>query len=77
MFRQFSTPANAHRQAVVNLSLGFDAGHMEAEDRAHLDAVLPRFIRALAANDTLIVAAAGNGGEYGDPVSTPASFREA
>lgn len=76
MFRQFSTRANAHRQAVVNLSLGFDPGKMETEDREYLDVVLPRFIRALAAKDTVIVAAAGNGGAYGEPVSTPASFDE-
>ena len=76
LFQQFSKRGNAHRQTVVNLSLGFDPGRIKPEDREYLDDVLPRFIQALAAHDTLMVAAAGNGALRGGAVTVPARFDE-
>ena len=76
MVRLFGTSANSHRQAVVNLSLGFERDQLTETEARYVDNVMSRFIRALAATDVLVVAAAGNGGRQGRPVCSPADFKD-
>ena len=76
MVRLFGTSANRNRQAVVNLSLGFERNQMTQTEVAYVDDFLTRFIRTLSATDVLVVAAAGNGGRQGRPVCIPANFKD-
>jgi serine protease AprX len=73
MFRLFSSSANRHRPAVVNLSLGFSRDELTPEEAQWVDEGISRMLRALTVNDVLVVAAAGNGGLKGQPVTFPAS----
>lgn len=75
MLRQFSSPANEHHPAVVNMSLGFPASLIGQEGFAERLAVIRRLLQTLHQANVLPIVAVGNDGpgQFG----YPAGFEEA